>query len=289
MKIYVYTTLLTLFTCFLFPSIVISQEKDKKIESNSMIAEGQEGVMSHDVRFDKEVVEELDSLLRNGVGLKRVNEGGKSILKMELDPSTKASLSMFGCIDVGQRAALVGKAKPDPRIGSIKTNRKRIAKEQKTDLTALAIAENLAAEKSSASVAPRTSTQLESELAGPVISKNQDFRDTANRQFRTMNISLVDNMDKSLLKKYSLVLGAFRSLNNADFVKRTFNALGEKVFVVRSTTGVYYALLLGTDNQDDIIKLYDSFGQKYTQGVSRTKRISRYGIPLDDLWILIKD
>lgn len=294
MKIYIYATLLTTLSYFLFPVTLFSQEESSVIKTNSQIASKKEGVMTHDISFDKDVVEELDSLLKDGVGLKRVKEGSRSVLKMELDPSSKASLSMFGCIDVGYRASMVGKATPDPKIGRIKTKRTRRAPETKKDPTALAIAsnfvkENAADSNNSAMVTPRTSSQLGNELTGPTTSTHQDYRDASNRQFRTMNISVMDNADRPLLKKFSLVLGAFKGQNNADFVKRSLNALGEKVFVVRSTTGIYYTLLSGSDSQDEVVRLYDSFSQKYTQGVSRTKRISRYGIPLDDIWILIKD
>lgn len=295
MKIYIYTTLLIVLGCFFFTETIHSQENNKELITDSQIASKKDGLMTHDVSFDKEVVEELDSLLKNGVGLKRVKEGDRSILKMELDPSSKASLSMFGCIDVGYRASLVGKAKPDPRVGSLNNKRKRLPADKKQDPTSLAIASNFTKEKEvsgkkeSATVVPRTSSQLGTELTAPTTSTHQEFRDASNRQFRTMNITVVDNLDRALLKRYSLVLGAFKSQNNADFVKRTFNSLGEKVFVVRSTTGIYYALLSGADNQDEVVKQYDSFSQKYTQGVSRPKRISRYGIPLDDIWVLIKD
>lgn len=295
MKVYIYTTLLIILGCCFSTGVAYSQEENKELKTNSQIASKKDGVMTHDVSFDKEVVEELDSLLRNGVGLKRTKDGARSILTMELDPSSKASLSMFGCIDEGYRASLVGKAKPDPRLGSIKNKRTKMPVEKKVDPASLAIASNFSKENasdpktSSVSVVPRTSSQLGAELSTPTTSTHKEFKDASNRQFRTMNISLVDNLDRALLKKHSLVLGAFRSQNNADFVKRTFNALGEKVFVVRSTTGVFYALLTGSDNQDDVVKLFDSFSQKYTQGVSRPKRISRYGIPLDDIWILIKD
>lgn len=295
MKIYIYTTLLIALSYLLFPTIVYSQDESNLLKTDTQIASKKEGVMSHDVSFNKEVVEELDSLLKNGVGLKRVKEGNRSVLKMELDPSSRASLTMFGCIDVGYRSSMIGKAKPDPKMGSLKTKRTRRAPELKKDPTALAIATNFEKEKmeesktSTATVTPRTSSQLGNELTAPTRSTHQDYRDASNRQFRTMNISVVDNIDRALLKRYSLVLGAFKSQNNADFVKRSFNALGEKVFVVRSTTGIYYTLLSGSDNQDEVVKQYDSFSQKYTHGISRTKRISRYGIPLDDIWILIKD
>lgn len=289
MKIYFYTTLL--FCSFLAFSVkATSQENTKVLKVNSQLTSKQEGIMSHDVNFDKEVVEELDSLLRNGVGLTRVKmNNGQSILKMELDPSSKSSLNMFGYMDVGYRHSNVGKAKPDPRISSIKTNRKRRSIEDDKDPVALAIASNLVNEGSSkSSDIPRTSTQLSSELKAPEATPKQDYKDAANRQFRTMDISVIDNGDKQFLKQYSIVLGAFRSQNNADFIRRTFNALGEKVFVARTTTGIYYALLLGADTEAEAVKVYDNFSSKYTEGISRPKRISRYGIPLDDMWILIK-
>ncbi|WP_108822701.1 SPOR domain-containing protein [Dysgonomonas sp. Marseille-P4361] len=289
MKIYFYTTLL--FCGFLVLSgNTYSQENTKVLKVNSQQTLTQEGVISHDVSFDKEVVEELDSLLRNGVGLSRVKtENGQSILKMELDPSSKSSLSMFGYMDVGYRYSNVGKAKPDPRIASIKTNRKRRSIEDDKDPIAIAIASNLVNESSSkSSETPRTSTQLSSELNTPKVSPKQEYKDAANRQFRTMDVSVIDSGDKQFLKQYSIVLGAFRSQNNADFIRRTFNALGEKVFVARTTTGIYYALLLGADTEAEVVKIYDDFSSKYTEGISRPKRISRYGIPLDDMWILIK-
>lgn len=290
MKVFLYTALL--FCGFLIlTGDMFSQENTRVLKVNSELASKQEGVMTHDVSFDKEVVEELDSLLKNGVGLTRIKkEDGQTMIKMELDPSSKSSLSMFGYMDVGYRASNVGKAKPDPRIGSIKTNRKRLAVSDKEDPVALAIASNLVEESSSKSTDPvRTSSQLSSELKTPEARPKQDYKDVENRQFRTMNISVIDNSDRQFLKQYSVVLGAFRSENNADFIRRTFNALGEKVFVARNTAGVYYALLLGADSEAAAIKIYDDFSKKYTEGLSRPKRISRYGIPLDDLWILIKE
>lgn len=294
MKVYIHTTLLILLGCFIFPEVAQSQETRKELRTDAQIASKQGGVMTHDVSFDKEVVEELDSLLRNGVGLTRVTKGNKSVLKMELDPSSKASLNMFGCIDLGYRASDTGKARPDARIAGIKTNRKRMTPAEKKEPAILAISTPPAekpAEKAEApaTVTPRTSSQLETSLTAPTTSTHTEYRDNTQKLFRTMNISVVDNADRSFLKKYSVVLGTFRSQNNADFIRRTFNGMGERVIIVRSTTGVYYALLASYATQEEAVKKFDDFSKKYTDGISRAKRISKYGIPLDDMWILIKD
>ncbi len=99
---------------------------------------------------------------------------------------------------------------------------------------------------------------------------------------------MLSESDKVFFKKYSVVLGSFRSFNNADFVRRTFNGLGERVIVVKGLdTGNYYVLVSSFDDQTSAVQKLENFTRQYTTGMSRAKRISRYGVSLDDLWIMI--
>jgi hypothetical protein len=100
---------------------------------------------------------------------------------------------------------------------------------------------------------------------------------------------LVDESEKVFIKKYSVIIGTFRSMSNAEFVRRTFNGLGDRTIIVKNKVGLYYTIVGSFDNDVDALVQLENFTKKYAEGQSVARRISRYGVPLDDLWILIHD
>ena len=101
--------------------------------------------------------------------------------------------------------------------------------------------------------------------------------------FRNVRVSLLSESDKAYFRKYSVVIGSFRSDNNADFVRRTFNSLGEHVIIVKGENGSYYTLLASFDNQTAAVQKLESATRQYQAGLSRSRRVSKYGISFDDL------
>jgi len=330
MKIYFYTALLFAFVFMTIPEAVQSQndnynrvyrsvnnkvegiEVQTNVPSNVRIADTNQTEIQQGDALDAATTAELDSLLKNRIGVRRVMEGRKSVLRLELDPASKTSLTLLGCIELGSRYPETGKATPDPKITGLPVVRKRMERTVPA-LIASATSTQPAAgttttptptqETTSVTPVPRQTTGTPTPTSQPfsassnarVTTSNAATTSTLSRQFgqtklfRSMKVSLVDNADKAFLKKYSIVLGSFKDLNNADFVKRTFNALGERVILVKGSSDIYIALLGSYATEAEAVQKFDSFSKKYTEGMSRARRISKYGIPLDDLWIMVNE
>lgn len=327
MKIFIYTTtLLFTFALLLFADIAQAQSNNYnrayRTVNNKTAVDGQAIISDNEniqllskqkvSSLDSATISDLDSLLKNRIGVQRIQQGRRSILKLELDQTSKTSLDLLGYVELGNRYPEVGKATPDPKIDGLPTVRKRIdgtiASSAVTEKTS-AVTENATAsvpsttsETTNTTVTPRytsqsysTSTNYEPK-AQPYSTYTASSESTLSQQigqpkvFRNMkNIALVNNTDKAFFKKYSIVLGSFRNENNADFVRRTFNALGERVIIVKDYSGIYFTLLASYDTETETVQKFDTFSKRYTEGMSRARRISKYGIPLDDMWILVKE
>lgn len=248
--------------------------------------------------LDAATVSELDSLLKYRIGVHRIQQGRRSILKLELDPASKTSLKLLGCIEIGSRYPEQGRATPDPKIQGFPTVRQkldgtRVSSAILADATPVASTTSTATDKPvsqpySPSVTVYTAASSQSyNTSGSTLSSQIG----EPKVFRNMrSLALMNNSDGAYFKKYSIVLGSFRSENNADFVRRTFNALGERVIIVKNNNdGLHLALLASYDSEAETIQKFDAFAKKYTEGMSRARRISKYGIPLDDMWILVKE
>lgn len=297
MKILFYAALL-IFCSSTLPCRAQSQDNDRKykkfyhsinkIQGNVSISHKQ---AADDVILDTITVAELDSIMKNMAGVTDILKGGKSLLKpvviLELDPNSSAAQALFGCIDTNKRESNVGKGVPDPYITGIPMVKKFSDKGGKTDIAATKdtdkpiVADNtIQSTKSSSTEAGKNSTSSSSGFK-PFSGGNEW------QLFRAVPVNFLDIRDKASLKRYSIVIGAFRSLNNANFAKRTFTGLGEKALVVSNDVGIYYTIIDSYNNESDAIKKLEEFTLKYTTNMSKTRRIAKYGLPLDDLWILI--
>lgn len=309
MKISVHTTLLL---AFIFLALPCKSQKnqDKKYKSFYRSVNKAHGempvqtsrVVDPDIIIEKITVAELDSVMKNLAGVTDIMQGGKSLLHpvvtLELDPHSSASQALFGCVETLDRVPEVGKGSPEPKIQSfpmVKKTRmvasvtpppaKKATEPARATITPSGTTTApVAAASKAATTAPKTET------ATPASKPSTSFRafnDSDWKLFRSVDVKLVDEADNGYMKKYAIVLGTFKSLNNAEFIKRTFNGLGERSTVAKSNQGIYYALLGSYDSETDAIQKLEEVTKKYTEGVSKTRRISRFGIPLDDLWILI--
>lgn len=143
------------------------------------------------------------------------------------------------------------------------------------------------------SVQPSTttpSTRPSTKPSSASTTVNRNFKDSEWKLFRSVKTSLVNQSDKAYLKKYSLIIGSFAIFNNADYVKRTFTGMGERPFILKNLSAETYYVILGSfDTQAEAVSKLDDVTIKYTEGLSRTRRISKYGISLDDMWILISE
>lgn len=137
-------------------------------------------------------------------------------------------------------------------------------------------------------VAPTTRPTTKPSTTPGALSRN--FKDSDWKLFRNVKASLANQSDKAYYKKYSLIIGLFTSFNNADYVKKTFVGMGERSFVLKSLSSETYYVVLGSfDTETEAVSKLDDVIIKYTEGLSRTRRISKYGISMDDMWILIKE
>lgn len=254
-------------------------------------------VADPDIIIEKITVAGLDSVMKNLTGVTDIMQGGKSLLHpvvtLELDPYSSASQALFGCVETLDRIPEVGKGSPEPKIQSFPMVKKTGMVAAVTPPPAKKTTEPARATITPSGTttpvrtAPKaTTTAPKTEAATPSASFRA-FDDSDWKLFRSVDVKLVDQADNGYMKKYAIVLGTFKSLNNAEFIKRTFNGLGERSTVVKSNQGIYYALLGSYDSETDAIQKLEEVTKKYTEGVSKTRRISRFGIPLDDLWILI--
>jgi hypothetical protein len=308
MKITVYTTLLL---AFIFLALPCKSQKnqDKKYKSFYQSVNKTHGTMpvqikrvaDSDIIIEKITIAELDSVMKNLTGVTDIIQGGKSLLHpvvtLELDPYSSASQTLFGCIETLDRIPEVGKGAPEPKIQSFPMVKKTgiIAAVTSTSITKPAEREHAtivpSGTTSPITTTPKAATPTSKpETVTPTSKPSTSFRvfnDSDWKLFRSVDVKLVDQADNGSMKKYAIVLGSFKSRNNADFIKRTFNGLGERSTVVRNNQGIYYALLGGYDSETEAIQKLEEVTKKYTGGVSKTRRISRFGIPLDDLWILI--
>ena len=256
-------------------------------------------VVDTDVIIDKITVGELDSVMKNLTGVTDIIQGGKSLLHpvvtLELDPNSSASQALFGCNETLDRNPDAGKGMPEPKVGTFPMVKKTTAiakvtppstpkpeeRERKTIAPSGTISPITTAPKNTASASKSETT------ASTPSTPFRAFNESDWKLFRAEDVKLVDQADKAYMKKYAIVLGSFKSKNNADFIKRTFNGLGERSTVVKNSQGVYYALLGSFNSETEAIQKLEEVTKSYIEGVSKTRRVSRFGIPLDDLWILI--
>ena len=304
MKISVHTTLLLAFVFLALPC-KSQKNQDKKYKSFYRSVNKAHGEMpvqtsrvaDPDIIIEKITVDGLDSVMKNLTGVTDIMQGGKSLLHpvvtLELDPYSSASQALFGCVETLDRIPEVGKGSPEPKIQSfpmVKKTRviaavtpastKKTAETERTTIVP-------SGTTTPVRTAPKTTTTAPKTEAATPSTSFRAFDDSDWKLFRSVDVKLVDQADNGYMKKYAIELGTFKSLNNAEFIKRTFNGLGERSTVVKSNQGIYYALLGSYDSETDAIQKLEEVTTKYTEGVSKTRRISRFGIPLDDLWILI--
>lgn len=279
MKTAIYATLLTAFTLIVQPSL--SQDKKyrdfyKSINEtqNSAKVFNAEDIQSSDVIIETITASQLDSLKKNMGGVTDIVVKGKSILHPAVtsgsESTPKVSEQLLSVVETSQPNPIagVGRVSLDPKVPGIATIRRKPGETNTV-----------------ASVVPNGVQQPEKNVEPQ--SSSYNFTDGDWKLFKAANVSLIDQRDQGFLKKYSIVLGTFKSLNNADFIKRTFNSMGEHSIVVKNDQGSYYALLGRYDTEAQAVSALESVTKRYTEGISRTRRISRFGIPLDDMWILI--
>ena len=313
MKISIYTTLLLTF--FLISQSGSAQtQKDKNYkrfyksvnqDHGKITVYDQKKIQNPDEIIEVITVAELDSVMKNMAGVTDIIRGGKSILHpvitLELDPHSSAAQALFGCDEPLDRVPDVGKGVPEPKIPGIPMVKKVTVPAPEKP----AIAEAKPATPAPAVTKPATPSTSQPMVKEPVIAKpatgpelkpaekptsSTPGFNNAWKLLRSVPVELMNESDRAQLRKYSIVVGTFRSLNNAEFVKRTFNGLGERGIIVKnSETGLYYTVVGGHDSNVEAIQKLEEFTKKYTEGQSRARRISRYGIPLDDLWILIHE
>jgi len=305
MKIFIYTTLLLAFI-FFSTSANAQTDKDKNYKKfyksvnqnhGGVSVFNQKNIKDTDVIIETITAAELDSVMKNMTGVTDIIRGGKSLLHpvitLELDRTSSASQALFGCDEELDRTPDIGKGIPEPKIPGIATVKKNIASATKTSET---VAPTTSTTKTGVTTPASASKPKTETKPAPTTkpattgSSFKQFSDADWKLLRSIPVVLENQSDKAFLKKYSVVVGTFRSLNNAEFVKRTFNGLGEKTFILKNKNeGLYYAVSGSFDDDAVAVRHLEDFTKKYTEGQSKARRISRYGIPLDDLWVLINE
>ena len=239
------------------------------------------------------------------------SQGERSVLQVDTRSNPSVTNNLYR-----ERTETSGKAVPEPRVSGMPTVRRSVVStEPKTEAPAAptqnvastplqpaaSVAQEPAHQVATAPAAPvarpvgssapatRQVTSSSSSYQQPSYQASRGYDDSDWKLFRSVRVSLLSESDRAIFRKYSIVLGSFRSYNNADFVRRTFNGLGERVIVVKNDAGIYYALLASFDDQTASVQKLESFTRQYATGNSKARRISKYGIPLDDLWILVND
>ena len=240
------------------------------------------------------------------------SQGERSVLQVDTRSNPSVTNNLYR-----ERTETSGKAVPEPRVSGMPTVRRSVASTEPKTEAPVAPTQNVAStpSQSATSVAQESAHQVTTAPATPVArpvgssgpatrqvtssssssyqqpsyQASRGYDDSDWKLFRSVRVSLLSESDRAIFRKYSIVLGSFRSYNNADFVRRTFNGLGERVIVVKNDAGIYYALLASFDDQTASVQKLESFTRQYTTGNSKARRISKYGIPLDDLWILVND
>ncbi|MBB4037226.1 hypothetical protein GGR21_003143 [Dysgonomonas hofstadii] len=308
MKISIYTTLLLAFIFIVMPC-QSQTGKDKGYKSfykslnrhnGDIKLHDQKGIQAPDEIIDVITVAELDSVMKNMTAVTDIMQGGKSLLHpvitLELDRNSSASQALFGCDETLDRAPDYGKGTPEPKIPGIPMVKKTLASASTPAKTNVEVPALATSKPASNSTTPSPTAKPATKPADPAIASAASPKPAATSQFnntwnllRSVPVTLADEKDKALLKKYSVVVGTFKSQNNADFVKRTFNGLGERALVVKNGTGLFYTLLEGHDSNAGAIQQLEDFTKKYVEGQSKARRVSRYGISLDDLWILVHE
>lgn len=320
MKTIIHTTLLLTFIFVVLPAVRSeAQTKDKKYKNFyreiNKKSSNPEVITSEKVKNPDEVVDvitvgQLDSLMKNTVGVTDVIKGGKSLLHpvvtVELDPKSAASQALFGAepeLDI-----TVGKREPAPRIPGIPTKKRSATlaeadtkkDDSASDPTIAGVSSKDPSTSQKMQEAGNTLASTSQPAKEPTIAKPsaQDpstlpFRNSINdtdwKLFRSVaDVQTLNEFDDELWKKYSIVIGSFRQESNANFVRRTFNGLGERTLLLKKSDDLYYVIVASYDSEIDVVAKLDSFTRKYTTNLSKSRRISRYGIPLDDMWILVK-
>ncbi|WP_029905547.1 SPOR domain-containing protein [Prevotella sp. 10(H)] len=304
MKISNYTTLLLVFIFLALPC-KSQQNKDKGYKGfyksvnkyNALEPVRANVIQDPDVIIDTITVGQLDSVMNNMVGVTDIMQGGKSILHpvvtLELDPQSSASEALFGSVETLDRDPDIGKGMLDPKIKGIKFIKRTSAvpeTAEETPAEPTEVSEHttiIAMGTAPASRRPSIPVpNAPSITSSPAKTPFRELNEADWKLFRSMNVKLVDQTEQPYLKKYAIVLGSFRNLNNANYIKRTFNSLGEHSIVVKTDTNLYLALLGSFQTEAEAIQKLEEVYKYYVEGVSKTRRVSRFGVPLDDLWIL---
>lgn len=294
MKIYTYTTLLLILAFLIIPETIHSQNFIRKRASN---------------------------FVKSDVEVKRDNEGNPRMGRAAT--TLKTLRTEADSVESGKRNTLIGAAYPDPNIntsvvrrkldGTVVDQSKGQILNQNEDATGKnKNNETESLDKYDFDRNPEGNRKVDPNVSGPGMVKKVEGSYSSRGEHHSLSVDslmvlsshigdpyifekaddliLMDNLDRSMLKNYSITLGSFSTLNNADFVRRSFNALGERVIVVKNKKkGLYVAILASYDTQTEAIVKYHAFTKKYKEGNSRTRLIGKYGIPLDDMWILIKE
>jgi len=311
MKISNYTILIVIFALLSLPAY--SQAgKDRKYKgfykslnkenSNARVVTSK--TQDPDIIIETITIGQLDSVMKNMVGVRDIIQGGQSLLHpvvtLELDPYSTPSQALFGCEETLDRNPYVGKALPEPKKPGIPTKKLMAQADTKPETVTPAVTAKPTTPVVATTPVTGVAKPAANAVAKPAAKTTTSTPATSSPAFRKFNdaewkllrhekVTLVDETERAFLKKYAVVTGTFNTQNSAEFVKRTFNGLGEKTIVVKTNNGLYYTLLAGSDNDVAAIEKLEAFSKKYTEGQSRARRISRYGVPLDDLWVLINE
>ncbi|NDV78830.1 hypothetical protein [Dysgonomonas sp. 511] len=320
MKITYYTTLLAISLFIAIPSNAqITGGKYRNLyksmnKAHRNISVVKTNVADTDVILDTISVAELDSVMKNMVAVTDITKGGKSLLNpvvtLELDRESSASKALFGCDEYLERDPPVGKGIPEPTIPGIPKKTNKIVYDH-SSAAALIGQGSFDKKDVEAALAPietkstkkKTVAKKEPEPVKKELTKEQENKATLEARkatgsrflnedwklFRNTPVTFVNEKDRDLMKKYSIVIGSFNKQNNAEYAKRTFNGLGEQAVVVKNNQGIFYTILITSDNQTVATKKMEEFTSRYTANISKSRRIAKYGLPLDDLWILVYD
>ncbi|MDU1891292.1 MAG: hypothetical protein E6767_11430 [Dysgonomonas sp.] len=272
-------------------------------------------VANPDEVVDIITVGQLDSVMKNMVGVTDIVQGEKSLLHpvitLELERNSSAAQALFGCDDYYTKDS-VGRGEPTPPIPGLETVKRTDlllaeAKRMQEDAEAKAnqpflhlVSESDVKSTTPVVKQPIVKSEPEPEPENLAVATQMDImKSEAAKPFRHLleseqkllrvvdGVTLTDETDKAYWKKYSLVIGTFKQYSSAYYAKRTFTGLGERSFVLKKSDGTHYVVVGSYDQDSDAVTQLDEFTKKYTTDLSKSRRVARYGLPLDDLWILV--
>ena len=105
---------------------------------------------------------------------------------------------------------------------------------------------------------------------------------------RQENIRPLTQADAAALRRYNVVVATLSSRRNAETLQTRLQADGNQVILAQSERGLYRVIVGSFDTQAAAVGQREALTRRYTAMGNTAFLMQRYGIPFNDLWIVVR-